>query len=171
MSKSLGNFFTVREVLEKFDPEVVRFFILRAHYRSPLNYSDAHLEDAKSSLGRLYTALKDTAKQEAKIDWNEPHARRFKQAMDDDFGTPEAVAVLFELANRINSGEKALAPQLRGLGGVLGLLQRDALEFLQGGEAEAWITQAIAAREAARKRKDYAEADRLRNELLAKGVV
>src|SRR3989440_6865964 len=86
MSKSLGNFFTVREVLEKYDPEVVRFFILRAHYRSPLNYSDAHLEDAKSALGRLYTALKDTKNQEAKIDWNEPHARRFKEAMDDDFG-------------------------------------------------------------------------------------
>jgi cysteinyl-tRNA synthetase len=171
MSKSLGNFFTVREVLEKFDPEVVRFFILRAHYRSPLNYSDAHLQDAKSSLGRLYTALKDTKKHEAKIDWNEPHARRFKQAMDDDFGTPEAVAVLFELANRINSGEKALAPQLRALGGVLGLLQRDAHDFLQGGAAESWILEAIAAREAARKRKDYAEADRIRKDLLAKGIV
>src|SRR2546421_12643269 len=86
MSKSLGNFFTVREVLKKYDPEVVRFFILRAHYRSALNYSDIHLEDAKSALGRLYTALKDTKNQEAKIDWNEPHARRFKEAMDDDFG-------------------------------------------------------------------------------------
>jgi cysteinyl-tRNA synthetase len=171
MSKSLGNFFTVREVLEKFDAEVLRFFILRAHYRSPLNYSDAHLEDAKSSLGRLYTALKDTAKREAKIDWNEPHARRFKEAMDDDFGTPEAVAVLFELANRINSGEKALAPQLRALGGVLGLLQRDARDFLQGGTAESWVLEAIAAREAARKRKDYAEADRIRKDLLAKGIV
>jgi cysteinyl-tRNA synthetase len=171
MSKSLGNFFTVREVLEKFDPEVVRFFILRAHYRSPLNYSDVHLEDAKSALGRLYTALKDSEKQEAKVDWNEPHARRFKQAMDDDFGTPEAVAVLFELANRVNAGETTLARQLRALGGVLGLLQRDSRQFLQGGEAEAWITEAIAAREAARKRKDYAAADRIRKDLLDKGIV
>jgi cysteinyl-tRNA synthetase len=171
MSKSLGNFFTVREVLEKFDPEVVRFFILRAHYRSPLNYSDAHLEDAKNALGRLYTALKDTRKEEAKVDWSEAHARRFKQAMDDDFGTPEAVAVLFDLASRINAGERALARQLRALGGVLGLLQRDAQQYLQGGEAEAWIIEAIAAREAARKRKDYAEADRIRKELLDKGIV
>jgi cysteinyl-tRNA synthetase len=109
---------------------------------------------------------------EAKVDWNEPHARRFKQAMDDDFGTPEAVAVLFDLANRVNAGERALAPQLRALGGVLGLLQRDPQEFLQGGEeTPAWIAEAIAAREAARKRKGYAEADRIRNELLAKGIV
>jgi cysteinyl-tRNA synthetase len=171
MSKSLGNFFTVREVLQKFDPEVVRFFILRAHYRSPLNYSDAHLEDAKSALARLYTALKDSSSGDVKVDWSEAHASRFRQAMDDDFGTPEAVAVLFDVANRINAGERALVPQLRALGGVLGLLQRDAGQFLQGGEAEAWITDAIAAREAARKRKDYAQADRIRTELLAKGVI
>jgi cysteinyl-tRNA synthetase len=113
--------------------------------------------------------LKD--KSDSKIDWSETHARRFKEAMDDDFGTPEALAVLFDLATRINAGEKALAPQLRGLGGVLGLLQRDAQEFLQGGEAERWIIEAIAAREAARKRKDYVEADRIRNELLAKGII
>src|SRR5690606_1356151 len=160
MSKSLGNFFTVREILQKFDAEVVRFFILRAHYRSPLNYSDAHLEDAKNALARLYTALKDSAPAQAQVDWDEPHAARFKAAMDDDFGTPEAVAVLFELAHRINAGEKSLAPQLRALGGVLGLLQRDPQAFLQGGEAEEWITEAIEARAAARKRKDYAEADR-----------
>jgi cysteinyl-tRNA synthetase len=171
MSKSLGNFFTVREILKKFDAEVVRFFILRAHYRSPLNYSDVHLEDAKSALGRLYTALKDSPKIHEAVDWSEPHARRFKEAMDDDFGTPEAVAVLFDLANRINAGEKALAPQLRALGGVLGLLQRDAQEFLQGGQAQSWITDAIAAREAARKRKDDPEADRIRKELLDKGIV
>ena len=171
MSKSLGNFFTVREVLEKFDPEVVRFFILRAHYRSALNYSDVHLEDAKNALDRLYTALKGIKGEEANVDWNEPHARRFKLAMDEDFGTPEAVAVLFELATRVNAGERALAPQLRALGGVLGLLQRDPQEFLQGGAAEAWIGEAIAAREAARKRKDYAEADRIRKDLAAKGIV
>jgi cysteinyl-tRNA synthetase len=169
MSKSLGNFFTVRDVLKRYDAEVVRFFILRAHYRSPLNYSDAHLEDAKGALTRLYTALKGGV--DSRIDWGEPHAVRFKEAMDDDFGTPEAVAVLFDLATRINAGEQTLAPQLRGLGGVLGLLQRDSQEFLQGGAAEGWILDAIAAREAARKRKDYAEADRIRNELLAKGII
>ena len=169
MSKSLGNFFTVRDVLKKYDPEVVRFFILRAHYRSPLNYSDAHLDDAKAALTRLYTALKDSNSETA-LDWNEPHARRFKAAMDDDFGTPEAVAVLFELANRVNSGDKKLAPQLRGLGGVLGLLQRAPNEFLAG-KAEDWILQGIADREAARKRKDYAAADRIRKELADKGIV
>jgi cysteinyl-tRNA synthetase len=130
MSKSLGNFFTVREILAKYDPEVVRFFILRAHYRSPLNYSDAHLEDAKNALTRLYTALQDV-EAHGRVDWNEPHARRFKEAMDDDFGTPEAVAVLFDLATRVNSGEKQLADQLKGLGGVLGLLQRDPAAFLR----------------------------------------
>jgi cysteinyl-tRNA synthetase len=171
MSKSLGNFFTVREVLAKFDPEVVRFFILRAHYRSPLNYSDAHLEDAKNALSRLYIALKEAPDESARVDWDEPHGRRFKEAMDDDFGTPEAVAVLFDLAHRINAGEKALAAQLRALGGVLGLLQREPQAFLQGREAESWITEAIAAREAARKRKDYAAADRIRGELLAKGIL
>jgi cysteinyl-tRNA synthetase len=169
MSKSLGNFFTVRDVLKKYDPEVVRFFILRAHYRSPLNYSDAHLDDAKASLTRLYTALKDSNSETA-LDWNEPYAKRFKAAMDDDFGTPEAVAVLFELANRVNSGERVLAGQLKALGGVLGLLQRAPNEFLAG-KAEDWILQAIADREAARKRKDYAAGDRIRKELADKGIV
>ena len=170
MSKSLGNFFTVREVLAKYDAEVVRFFILRAHYRSPLNYSDAHLEDAKASLTRLYTALKDQ-KQEAEVDWNEPHARRFKEAMDDDFGTPEAVAVLFDLSTAANSGNRAAAAQLKALGAVLGILQRDPQQFLQGGDADAWVLERIAAREAARKRKDFKTADDLRRELDAKGIV
>ena len=175
MSKSLGNFFTVRDILKKYDPEVVRFFILRAHYRSPLNHSDANLDDAKNALARLYTALKDDTKTEGttKVDWDEAHARRFKAAMDDDFGTPEAVAVLFELANRVNSGEKRLAGQLKALGGVLGLLQRDPAGFFQArpsGVSEDWIEAKIAEREAARKRKDYAAADRIRKELLDKGI-
>jgi cysteinyl-tRNA synthetase len=171
MSKSLGNFFTVREILKKFDAEVVRFFIVRAHYRSQINYSDAHLEDAKGALTRLYTALKGTSVSSPGVDWSEPHAKRFKAAMDDDFGTPEAVAVLFDLAGRVNSGENALAPQLRALGGLFGLLQRDASDFLQGGKADAWVVERIAAREAARKRRDFAAADRIRKELLDQGVV
>jgi cysteinyl-tRNA synthetase len=170
MSKSLGNFFTVRDVLKKFDAEVVRFFILRAHYRSPLNYSDAHLEDARSALGRLYTALKGST-ETAPVDWSEAHAARFKAAMDDDFGTPEAVAVLFDLAGRINAGEKRLAPQLRALAGLLGLLQRNAEAFFQAGVEAAEIEAAIRARVEARKRRDFAEADRIRKDLLAKGVV
>jgi cysteinyl-tRNA synthetase len=171
MSKSLGNFFLIRDVLRRFDAEVVRFFILRAHYRSPLNYSDAHLEDAKGALTRLYVSLKGLPPAQVVVDWNEPHAKRFKQAMDDDFGTPEAVAVLFDLASRVNSGERRLAPQLRALGGALGLLQRDATQFLQGGSADDWVLERIAAREAARKRKDFLEADRIRDELLAKGII
>ena len=169
MSKSLGNFFIVREVLKHYDAEVVRFLLLRSHYRSPLNYSDANLEDAKNSLTRLYTALKDFSGNPS-VDWSEPHARRFKEAMDDDFGTPQAIAVLFELANRVNAGDKHLSGQLKALGGVLGLLQRDAVEFLQG-KAEQWIVEKITAREAARKRKDYAAADRIRKELLEAGIV
>jgi cysteinyl-tRNA synthetase len=170
MSKSLGNFFTVRDILAKYDPEVVRFFMLRAHYRSPLNYSDVHLDDAKGALTRLYTALKDSRIQNEKIDWADPHAKRFREAMDDDFGTPEAVAVLFELANRINSGEKQLAGQLKALGGVLGLLQRDPVAFFQG-RTEQWILERIVERETARNRKDYAAADRIRKDLLDKGIV
>jgi cysteinyl-tRNA synthetase len=170
MSKSLGNFFTVREVLKKYDAEVVRFFIVRAHYRSPLNYSDAHLDDAKSSLTRLYTALKDQ-KDKVEVDWNEAHAKRFKEAMDDDFGTPQAVSVLFDLATAANTGNAAAAKQLRALGGVLGILQRDAAQFLQGGEADAWILERIAAREAARGRKDFKAADDIRRELAGKGIV
>jgi cysteinyl-tRNA synthetase len=175
MSKSLGNFFLIRDILERFDAEVVRFFILRAHYRSPLNYSDLHLEDARQALSRLYTALRGAPAAGSRIDWGEAHARRFRDAMDDDFGTPEAVAVLFELANEINRGRTEFAPLLRALGGLLGLLQRDAQAFLQAGPAvrlaDAEISERIEARIAARKAKNFTEADRIRKELEAGGVV
>ncbi|MDQ1314069.1 MAG: cysteinyl-tRNA synthetase [Pseudomonadota bacterium] len=177
MSKSLGNFFTIREVLEKYDAEVVRFFILRAHYRSPLNYSDAHLDDARGALTRLYTALKAVPVEAASpIDWNAPAAARFRAAMDDDFNTPEAIAVLFELAGEANRGDAAAAPMLRALGGTLGLLQRDAEVFLKAGLttdglSEAEIESLIAARQAARKEKNFAESDRIRDQLTAAGVV
>lgn len=179
MSKSLGNFFTIREVLEKFDAEVVRFFILRAHYRSQLNYSDAHLEDAKGALTRLYTALKpfSVAELTAEIDWQQPYAQRFQAAMNDDFNTVEAMAVLFELAGEVNrTGSAALASVLRALAGVLGLLQREPLAFLQGGqEAGDWdagrVEAAIVARREARAAKNWAESDRIRDELLAAGIL
>jgi cysteinyl-tRNA synthetase len=192
MSKSQGNFFTVREVLARFDPEVVRFFILRAHYRSPLIYSDQHLEDARAGLTRLYTALRDTPPASVEIDWRKPFAARFKQAMDDDFNTAEACAALFDLASEINRTHSTSdAGLLKALGAVLGLLGRQPLEYLQGrvtgsgavqmpfvpagtgpvAPSEEWIVQKIHARTEARKRKDYAESDRIRDELLAAGIV
>jgi cysteinyl-tRNA synthetase len=171
MSKSLGNFFTVREVLQRYDPEVLRFFILRAHYRSPLNYSDAHLDDAKQALTRLYTALKPSEGGEGTVDWSTPHARRFKDAMDEDFGTPGAVAVLHELANEAFQGRSAAVRELKSLAGVLGLLQRRPEAFLQGAESDGWIEERIAARQAARLRKDFGAADDIRRELLDKGIV
>ena len=176
MSKSLGNFFTIRDVLQRYDAEVLRFFILRAHYRSPLNYSDAHLDDARQALTRLYTTLKNVPVGVAAIDWDEIHAVRFKAAMDDDFNTPEAIAVLFELASEANRSRDAkLAGQLQALAGVLGLLARDPDGFLQAspttGLANDDIEAKIAARVAAKAVKDYPAADRIRAELLAAGVV
>ena len=175
MSKSLGNFFTIRDVLKLFDPEVVRFFIVRAQYRSELHYSDAHLADAKAALTRLYTALKNVPAGEAKPDWDEPHAQRFKAAMDDDFNTAEAVAELQKLANLANTGDAKAGAQLKTLGGLLGLLQRDPQAFLRGradgGPSEAEIGAQIEARLAARKAKNYAEADRIRKALDAAGVI
>ena len=193
MSKSLGNFFTVREILAKYDPEVVRFFIIRAQYRSPLNYSDHHLDDAKQGLTRLYTALKDFDVVAGDIDWSNQHAAKFRQAMDDDFNTPEAVAVLFELANEINRLKSIETAQLlKSLAAILGLLQRSAQEFLQNtvvimttpGDAVAGgvtahivnytpevIDRLIDDRVAARKAKNFAESDRIRKELLDVGIV
>ena len=180
MSKSLGNFFTIREVLTKYDAEIVRFFILRAHYRSQLNYSDAHLNDAKVALTRLYTALKSLPASDKvmaiAIDWTTPHAQRFKAAMDDDLNTPEAMAVLFDLANEVNRTQSVeTAAQLKALGMSLGLLQREPQIFLQAGETgglnEAQINLQIAARIAAKLSKNYGEADRIRKELLAAGIV
>jgi len=176
MSKSLGNFFTVREVLAKYDPEVVRFFLVRTHYRSPLNYSDKHLDEARHGLARLYTALKSTAAVPTTIDWSEPHAARFRAAMDDDFNTPDAVAVLFELANEVNrTGAAQLAGLLKQLGGILGLLERPGTDFLRGDLPSGWtverIASLIAARNAARKTKNFAEADRIRQELLDAGIL
>jgi cysteinyl-tRNA synthetase len=179
MSKSLGNFFTVREVLKQFDPEVVRFFIIRAHYRSPLNYSDQHLNDAKVGLTRLYTALKDFECSARPPDWQHPDAQRFAQAMNDDFNTPEALAVLFELANELNrSKDPSTANRLKSLANVLGLLQTPPNEFLQkasltGGldMAEEVIQNHIRARAQAKIAKNYAEADRIRGDLLKAGVV
>jgi cysteinyl-tRNA synthetase len=195
MSKSLGNFFTVREILAKYDAEVVRFFILRAHYRSPLSYTDHHIDDARQALTRLYTALKAHDAEAGPVDWNNPQAARFREAMDDDFNTPEAVAVLFELANEVNrNNTRDGAALLKSLGAMLGLLQRDSTKFLQAvpwvirltgipsGEAVGMptvkvdytpeqIEQMIAARTQARKTKNFAESDRIRKELEGAGIV
>jgi cysteinyl-tRNA synthetase len=195
MSKSLGNFFTIREILNKYDAEVVRFFILRAHYRSPLNYSDQHLDDAKGALTRLYTAIKllpsPSGGRGGEVDWNLPHAARFKAAMNDDFNTSEAVAVLFDLANEVNRAQSAeAATLLKTLAGVLGLLQRNPLEYFQGkSQINAYIgvvqddqqtnismvavdiDALIEERNSAKKSKNFAEADRIRKELLEAGIV
>jgi cysteinyl-tRNA synthetase len=169
MSKSLGNFFTIRTVLEKYDAEVVRFFILRAHYRSPLNYSDQHLDDAKASLTRLYTALRGREVSTNIIDWNHPQAQRFKEAMDDDFNTSEAVAVLFDLA-KIKTDESISL--LKNLGAVMGILQRNADEFMQGETSQALDVDAmIVARIEAKKAKNFAEADRIRKQLADAGII
>ncbi len=182
MSKSLGNFFLIRDVLKSFDPEVLRFFMLKAHYRSPINYSDAQLEEARSGLGRLYTALAQAPQAKAETpDSQNPWVVRFSQAMNDDFNTAEAIAVLFDLASEVNRAQGSekilLANTLRSLGGALNFLQRDPTSFLQSGMkhaddlSPAMIEEKIAARVAAKQLKDFAQADSIRKDLLAQGIV
>ncbi|TMG77956.1 MAG: cysteine--tRNA ligase [Betaproteobacteria bacterium] len=177
MSKSTGNVATIRELLKRHHPEVVRFFVVRAHYRSPLNYSDGHLEDARHALARLYTALKGSPLDAGPPDWDEAHGRRFREAMDDDFNTPEAVAVLFDLANEVNRARStALARQLRALGRPLGLLGRESEAFLRAGTglgdgiSDAQIGAMIAERNEARGAKNFRRADEIRDELLRSGI-
>ncbi len=182
MSKSLGNFFTIREVTARYDPEVLRYFILTSHYRSPLNYSDVHLENAKGSLTTLYTALRGITPAD-EVDPADPHLERFHDAMQDDFNTSEALAVLFEVARQINklrdrdpARAARQAALLRELAGQLGLLGRDPEAFLRGGTGagqldEAQIEALIAKRTEARRNKDWAESDRIRDELKEYGVI
>ena len=196
MSKSLGNFFTIREVLAKYKTETVRFFLIRTHYRTALNYSDVNLDDAHNALKRLYTALKLVPPAAVTIDWDHPSAARFKAAMDEDFGTPGAVAVLFELASEVNKSKSfETAGLLKSLGACLGLLGQDPDAFLQGNVSVGLagvagigavgslgvqispvrdlldIDSRIAERAAAKAAKNFAEADRIRKELLDQGIV
>lgn len=188
MSKSLGNFFTIRDVLRRFDPEVVRLFIVRAHYRSPINYSNAHLEDARASLLRLYNALSDESDppiEATLIDWSLPWPTRFRDAMNDDFNTPEAISVLFDLATEVNrTRSSVLEVQLRSLARILGLLQRPLTEVrrsgLQGTETvmnsnidltDDIIQMRIIERAQAKKTRDFVTADRIRAELRQQGIV
>ena len=176
MSKSLNNFFTIRDVLKSYDGETLRFFMLRVHYRRPFNFSDAGLDDARTALKRLYTALSAVPVAEAPdaVDWSDPYARRFKAAMDNDFGTPEAVAVLFDLASDVNKTRSvAQAGLLKALGAALGLLQSDPACYLQAGAGldAACIDAQITARAQAKANKNWAEADRIRHSLLEQGIV
>ncbi len=195
MSKSLGNFFTIREILERYRPEAVRYLLLTSHYRSPLNYSDRSLEEAKAGLTTLYTALRglDVAVPPPEMSAlrANPQTAAFFSAMDDDFNTPEARSSLFDLATKINGlkrdGDLARAGRLgaclRALGGVLGLLQQDPEKYFQAKSLTGYppivevslsseeVEALIQRRAEARKKKDWAEADRIRDELEAKGVV
>lgn len=176
MSKSLGNFFTIRDVLREYDGETLRFFMLRTHYRSPFNFSDANLDDARNALRRLYGALDSVTVGgggSGNIDWSQEHAARFKAAMDDDFNTPGAVAVLFDLAAQVHKNHSLeSAVQLKQLAGVLGLLQQDPQVFLRAGVSlsEDEIERRIAERAQAKLDRDYKRADGIRASLLADGI-
>lgn len=185
MSKSLGNFFTIREVLKKYNPEVVRYFLLASHYRSAINYSEDNLKQAQHSLERFYTALRNavaitgtTKSPAAESDRANYFRVRFSNAMDDDFNTPEALAVLFELIKEINKAPKEsteLVVLLKELGMKLGLLQQTPEQFLQGAYGQSISAEEveglIAARNAAREAKDWSKADQLRDELLENGIL
>jgi cysteinyl-tRNA synthetase len=174
MSKSLGNFFTIREVLERYDGETIRFFMLRTHYRSPFNFSDGNLDDARNALRRLYTALVDLEVPAISVDWTHPQAARFRDAMNEDFGTPEAVAVLFELAGEINRTRSVeLAALLKGLGATLNVLQDNPRSYLQGGSTldEVAIQSQIEERAVAKSARNFARADQIRKDLLEQGIV
>ncbi|MFL6661004.1 MAG: cysteine--tRNA ligase [Rhizobacter sp.] len=177
MSKSLGNFFTIRDVLKHYDGETIRFFMLRTHYRSPFNFSDANLDDARNALRRLYTALDTVAADAIELDWSLPQAAAFRAAMNDDFNTPVAVALLFEIAGEVNrTRSPSLAGLLKALAGTLGLLQQAPRAFLQGGAAvaggdEARIAALIAERTAAKLARDFTRADQIRRDLLGEGIV
>ncbi|MEK0416863.1 MAG: hypothetical protein RI949_869 [Pseudomonadota bacterium] len=180
MSKSLGNFFTIRDVLQRYDGETLRFFMLRTHYRSPFNFSDAHLDDARNALRRLYGALASAPGLSGGVSdicWTDDAPARFKAAMDDDFNTPGAVAVLFDLATQVHKASspeqaQAAAAQLKGLAAVLGVLQQDAQSFLRAGVqlSEADIAQQIELRAQAKQAKDFKRADEIRAALLAQGI-
>ncbi|MFK0570948.1 cysteine--tRNA ligase [Endozoicomonas sp.] len=180
MSKSLGNFFTIREVLDKYDEEVVRYFMISSHYRSPINYSEDSLKEAGVRLERLYTALKGLDLSGVVLPENNEFEQRFFKVMDDDFNTAEALAVLFELVRHLNTVRSQneavalpLAALLVKLGGILGILQRDPEAFLKSGSDvdDAWIEAMIQKRKDAKKNRDFAEADRIRDELAAQGVI
>ena len=182
MSKSLGNFFLIRDVLKSFDPEVIRFFMLKAHYRSPINYSDTQLEEARSGLVRLYTALAQVPDAHIEVlDSNNPWAKRFADSMNDDFNTPEAIAVLFDLASEMNRAQgqekQSLANTLKSLGNSLNFLQREPTSFLQSGTKQNdgitpdQIEAQIEARKQAKQAKDFAKADLIRKSLLEQGII
>ena len=179
MSKSLGNFFTIRSILKKYLPEVVRFFILRAHYRSPLNYSDIQLDDYKQGLTRLYLSIRNKAKSpKLEIDWSNNYAVRFKAALDDDFNTPSAIAILYELANEINKNKDDQKIELLvSLANTLGILTMNPDDFLQGVMMPSTrddglnIDELIKERNLAKKNKDYEDADRIRKLLLENDIL